>query len=316
MSSVLVLGSINLDHVVTVEKHPLPGETILAEGLHLFPGGKGANQAVAAARLGADVQMHGLVGDDASGRQMVDALDREGVDTSLIGVRGKVSGSAFLTVSADGENSILVVQGANGRMETRDTNRLRDAIRSGDLVVIQLEIPVAAATAGAEAAKRAGARVILNAAPAKDVGDLLNHVDLLVVNQSEAEFLVQSRVGTLTEALQAARAIRDQRGPDTIITLGANGAVLADSRRARHIAGVRVPVVDTTGAGDTFVGALAALLAEGSKTEAAVEFAVRAAALACTGLGAQISMPHRAQVAGSPLRHRAKDIPTEVEDIA
>lgn len=316
MSSVLVLGSLNLDHVVTVEKHPLPGETILADGLHLFPGGKGANQAVAAARLGADVQMHGLVGNDDSGRQMVEALDREGVDTSLIGVRGNVSGSAFLTVAADGENSILVVQGANGRMEASDANRLRDTIRSGDIVVIQLEIPVAAATAGAEAAKRAGARVILNAAPAKDVGDLLTHVDLLVVNESEAEFLVESRVGTLTEAHQAARAIRDLRGPDTIITLGANGAVLADSQRVHHIAGIRVPVVDTTGAGDTFVGALAALLAEGSETQSAVEFAVRAAALACTGLGAQISMPHRAQVSGTPVNHRSKDVPNELEDTA
>ena len=306
MSSVLVLGSLNLDHVVTVRKHPLPGETVLAENLHLFPGGKGANQAVAAARLGADVQMHGLVGDDASGRQLVEALEREGVDTSSIGVRGEVSGSAFLTVSADGENSILVVQGANGRLDSTDAGPLAESLDTGDVLVIQLEIPMTAVTAGVDAARQAGARVILNAAPAKDVGALLRHVDLLVVNESEAEFFVGSRVSTLPEALEAARTIRDQHGPDTIVTLGALGAVLADSDQLRHIAGVRVSAVDTTGAGDTFVGALAALLAEGSETEAAVEFAVRAAALACTGLGAQNSMPHRAQLPDSSMSRRAQ----------
>lgn len=316
MNSVLVLGSMNLDHVVTVEKHPLPGETVLAESLHLFPGGKGANQAVAAARLGADVQMHGLVGDDASGRQMVDALEREGVDTSLIGVRGGVSGSAFLTVSAAGENSILVVPGANGRLAPADAAALTESITCGDLLVLQLEIPVAAAAAGVEAAKRAGARVILNAAPAMDVGNLLTLIDLLVVNESEAEFFAASPVGTLPEALRAARTIRDEYGADTIVTLGAQGAVLADSRQVCHVPGVSVPVIDTTGAGDTFVGALAALLAEGSETEAAVEFAVRAAALTCTGLGAQNSMPRRAQLSDSSMGHRSSDTRTEVEEIA
>lgn len=300
MSSVFILGSMNLDHAITVEKQPLPGETVLGKTLQIFPGGKGANQAVAAARLGAEVRMYGLLGHDASGQQMLGALTEEGVETSLIGFRGQASGSAFLTVSGDGENSIIVIQGANALLEPSDISVLEGALSADDIVVTQLEIPVSAVTAGVDAAKRAGARVILNAAPAKDIGNLIENVDVLVLNQHEVEFLVDVPVGNPVEALEVARSITDRSGPVTIVTLGAQGAVFADGNRAEHVPSEWVPVVDTTGAGDTFVGALATALAQGSEMRRAVEFASSAAAIACTALGAQNSMPYRKQLSMVP----------------
>lgn len=296
MNSVLVLGSINKDIIVTTARAPKPGETLLGRCAVTGPGGKGANQAVASSRLGAKVQMFGAVGSDADGDAMLTALSLEGVDVSCVARGGAQTGSAILTVTDDGENSIIVVPGANNLVGHHQVEQLEAAIRAGDILVAQLEVPLTTVADALGIAKGRGARTILNAAPAQDITALLPHVDVLVVNETEASLLWGAAIKDVDDARRAATDFVREHEVASIITLGGSGAVLADNEGAQFVPAHVVNVVDTTGAGDTFVGALATFLAEGMELSHAVNVAARAGAATCTALGAQASMPDRDSV--------------------
>ncbi|MCC6406866.1 MAG: ribokinase [Planctomycetes bacterium] len=292
--TVVVLGSLNMDLVVRVERFPEPGETLLGGGFATFPGGKGANQAVAAARLGANVRMLGRVGDDAYGRELVAGLRRDDVDASRVSSSSAApTGVAVITVDAHGENHIVVAAGANATLDARAIESASAAFEGARVFVAQLETPLDAVLAGARAARAAGAVAILNAAPAQELSaDALAAFDVLVVNQSEAARLAGRRADPETLARELAR-----RGPRAVvITLGAAGALALVDGRVERRAAFDVPVRDATAAGDAFVGALACSLAERVSWPTALARASAAGALACTRAGAQPSLPNAVEL--------------------
>jgi ribokinase len=302
--SVLVVGSVNADLVVGVDRRPGAGETVLGSDLATFPGGKGANQAVAAARLGASVAFLGRVGTDSFGGYLRDNLDREGVATGqLLAVPGP-SGVALITVDPAGDNSIIVAPGANARLTAAGIEAARAAFEAARVVSAQLEVPVEAVEAAARLAAASGARFILNLSPAREVPPaLLAAADPLVVNEHEAAFLLGE--GLLGEGtpdpersrLAASAAALLARGPrSVVITLGADGAYAADASGGAHVRSPAVTVVDTTGAGDAFTGALAWRLSVGDTLPEAAALAARVGAAAVTARGAQGSYPTPDQV--------------------
>jgi ribokinase len=269
MGRVVVVGSLNVDRVTRVERHPRPGETVLGEALSTAAGGKGANQAVAALAAGATVAMIGCVGQDADGESYVARLDRLGVDTSgLRRLAGVATGSAQVVVDAAGENAIIVVPGANAQVSLDDLAPL-DRLGDGDVVLLQLEIPLDVVAEAARRTARTGARVVLNVAPYADLpADVVALADPVVANEHEAELLQAS--GAAPGSL--------------LVTRAAQGAVWdGEAESGRAVA----EVVDTTGAGDAFCGALAAALARGEDRDAALLAALDAGAEAVTRVGAQ-----------------------------
>ncbi|MCW2935911.1 MAG: ribokinase [Actinomycetia bacterium] len=297
--SVLVVGSVNADLVVGVDRRPAAGETVLGSDLATFPGGKGANQAVAAARLGASVAFLGRVGTDSFAAFLRANLDREGVATGqLLAVPGP-SGVALITVDPAGDNSIIVAPGANARLTAQGIEAARAAFEAARVVSAQLEVPVAAVDAAARLAAATGARFILNLSPAREVPPaLLAAADPLVVNEHEAAFLLgDGRPDSGRPGPAASAAALLARGPrSVVITLGADGAYAAGAGGGAHVRSPRVTVVDTTGAGDAFTGALAWRLSAGDTLPAAAALAVRVGAAAVTARGAQGSYPTPDQV--------------------
>lgn len=291
---VVVVGSANLDLVLQVETIPAPGETVLSRALERGAGGKGLNQAVAAARAGATTAFVGAVGGDDAGDLLLGALTEAGVDAAGVTVVGGASGTAVVVVDGRGENAIVVAPGANDLVVGLSDAQLAQ-VQSARVLVLQLEIPVATVTEAARAAHDAGRLVVLNAAPAQPLPpELLAAVDLLVVNRGEAELLAGAADGSTVDELLATLV---RSVPAVVITLGAEGSVYADRSGVRHdVAAVPVEVVDTTGAGDTFTGALAACLAQGEPVLGALRFAGAAAATAVTSAGAVSAIPHRAEV--------------------
>lgn len=298
---IVVVGSLNMDLVLQVRHAPGPGETVLADDLRLVPGGKGGNQAVACARLGAQVHLFGRVGDDAYGLTLRAGLDADGVDHSGVQTDpGVTTGVAAITVDASAQNRIVVVPGANGRF-VLDGAVLEPRLRGASGLVLQLEIPMPQVLAAAQLARAAGCPVLLNPSPLHPLPDALwQLVDTLIVNEVEAGALAEQPVATVAEAAQAARALRSKGPAQVVVTLGAAGAVVADAAGCRHHPGMVVQAVDTTAAGDTFLGALAVGLAQGASLDAALRDGIRAAALCVTQAGAQPSIPSRADVAQSP----------------
>jgi ribokinase len=296
LALITVVGSINMDLVVRAPRFAQPGETIAGDAFVTVHGGKGANQAVAARRLGGTVAMVGGVGEDDFGAAMAQGLADEGIDVRHVVVRdGFPSGVALITVSADGENTIVVVAGANGTLTTGDVLLAREAIESAAVLVLQLEIPLDAVQAAAALAHDAGCVVVLNAAPAVIVPDtLLAIVDYLVVNETELFIVAGPGIDDQSGAIAALR----QRGAATIVvTLGAAGARLIPRAGAPTLVhGYAVDVVDTTAAGDAFVGAFAVALAERSSPVEALVRGNAAGALAVMQPGAQPSLPTRADV--------------------
>lgn len=293
---VVVVGSANVDVVVDVPRHPHGGETVLGGELRRAPGGKGANQAVAAAHAGgAETVLVGALGDDDGAGLLRASLSRAGVGTAAVRTVAGASGTALITVTPDGENAIVVAPGANGHVVVDDA--ARELLGAADVVLAQLEIPVETVVAAA-AARRAGAPFVLNAAPSRELPDALwDAVDVLVVNEHEAADLAGAAAtgsddgpAGLADALLA-------RVPAVVVTLGGDGCLVArrDHEPVR-LAGRRVDVVDTTGAGDTFCGVLAAELARGADLVAAARVAGVAGALAVTRPGAQDAVPERAEV--------------------
>jgi ribokinase len=283
--AVAVVGSINLDVVVAVQRHPAPGETVIGGDRRELPGGKGANQAVAAARLGASVALVGRVGDDAAGAGLRDGLAAEGVDVAHVVVdRDAPTGMALIAVDAAGENTIVVSPGANARVGPADVERAGDVLAAAAVTLIQHEIPPEAVRAAVAAA---GGTVVLNPAPARA---LVEPIDVLVPNRLELEALAD-KAGDPEEL---ARGLRDARA--VVVTLGADGALVVEGDRATTVAAPSVRAVDTTGAGDAFCGALAQALAGGAALADAVRWAVAAAAVSDTREGAQGGMPTREQM--------------------
>lgn len=289
---VVVVGSVNLDTAVRVERIPGPGETVLARGLLRSGGGKGANQAVAAARAGgAATTFVGCVGDDAEGTVLRDLLGRDGVRTDLLRTVDEPTGIALISVADDGENSIVVVAGANAALTSLDEAQ-RDRVARADVVLAQLEVPLEAVV-GAGRARRPGARLVLNAAPSAPLPpELWEQVDVLVVNEHEAADLSGARPQDVDTAVR----VLLERVPCVVVTLGAAGAVLARRGTAAiTVPAVAVRAVDTTAAGDTFCGVLAAAFARGEEDLDAVRLASAAAALTVQRPGAQDSIPTRAR---------------------
>lgn len=296
MSKILVIGSVNMDLVVRTPRFARPGETLMGLGFDTVPGGKGANQAVAACRLGGSVAMVACVGEDAFGRAMREGLAEEGIDVQHVDVRGgHPSGVALITVDDRGENTIVVVPGANARMTVEDVALARPAIAAAAVLVLQLEVPMPVVHAAAAIAREHDRVVVLNAAPAQPCDDvLLALVDYLVVNETEVFALAGPDVHRRQDAIAALqrRGVRH-----VVVTLGAHGAVLASADGdATTVAAFAVPVVDTTAAGDAFVGAFAVALAEGASATEALTRGNAAGALTVTRAGAQPSLPTRAEL--------------------
>jgi ribokinase len=295
--AVAVVGSLNMDLVIRVPELPGPGETVPGGDLFRNPGGKGANQAVAAARLGRRVAMVGCVGDDDAGRALLASLEANGVDRSRVRVvDGVPSGTALITVSEDGENQIVVSPGANARLTEGDVAAAEAALRAARVTLVQLEVPLEAVAA---AARTAGGRVVLNPAPVRDLPDeLLGLLDVLVPNRVELAQLAGGPVPqTVDEAVRLAGRLPARA---VVVTLGADGALVVEDGQAGHVPAVPVRPVDTTAAGDAFCAGLADALAGGAGLRDAARRAVRVAAAACLRQGAQASLPTPAELETLP----------------
>jgi ribokinase len=304
MGKIAVVGSINMDVVNRVERHPLPGETVSGLETAYIPGGKGANQAVAAARAGAQVLMIGAVGRDPFGGPLVEALGKAGVDTAGVLEKEGTSGMAFITVDAHGENNIILSSGANGKLgaEDMEAGLIGAAVGYGGMglggVLLQNEIPWETTSAAIRRARTLGATVYLNPAPARKVEDeVLAFVDVLVVNETEATAISGMKVDSRENAEAAAQWLLGRGVREVIVTLGAAGGVYASKEGERvSVPAFRVEAVDTTAAGDTFIGAYAAARERGDSVQEALRWANAAAAIAVTRPGAQSSIPSADEV--------------------
>lgn len=295
MPDILVVGSLNADLVVRAPRFPAPGETISGEDLAIIPGGKGANQAVAAARQEAQVSMLGRVGSDSFGPTLTDNLQQNHVDTTYVLTDSSATGTAIIVVDANGQNSIVLSPGANGKVTSVDVDTF--PFQDADMLLLQFEIPLETVIHAASVARQYGLRVILNPAPARSIPDsLLADVDILVPNESELQLLSGQPVTDTDSAESAAQALLEKGVRTVIVTLGANGALLVTDEKTTHVPTFKVEVVDTTAAGDAFIGGLAAALLKGKPLEEAVRYGNASGALAATKFGAQPSLPSRDEV--------------------
>jgi ribokinase len=303
---ICVVGSANVDLTFRSPRLPRPGETLTGNGFHQDFGGKGANQAVAAARLGARVSLVARVGDDALGRETLRHYHDEGLDITHVRVdAGRPTGVAAIVVDDRAENAIVVVPGANGELSAADVREAAPAITAAAVVLCQFEVPLEATREAFRLARAAGVRTVLTPAPAQALpAELFQLCDVCVPNETEAELLTGKRVTDLHEAESAARQLLLLGPRVVIVTLGEMGALIADADGMEHIQAVPVRALDTTGAGDAFAAALAVFWAEGLTLREAARRASRVAALSVTRPGAQSAFPRRAEIeafpAGSP----------------
>lgn len=303
-SVVVVVGSLNMDFILSVETLPSAGQTVLGTGFQMLPGGKGANQACACGRLGTDlttVRMIGRVGYDVFADHLKASLSAAGVDVRGVhATRSEPTGVAMIWVDRAGQNSIVVASGANGAITASDINGLRPMFRNASFALFQLETPLEVVAAAMQVARQEGARTILDPAPAQSLpAGLLELVDILTPNETEACVLLGQtpQAIAIDEAPSLARALRDRTKVSTVVLkLGDKGCYWLDGENEIHSPAFMVEARDTTAAGDTFNGALAIALAEGQAVPGALRFATAAAALAVTRIGAQASIPPRAEV--------------------
>lgn len=298
---IIVIGSSNTDMVIRCSRLPRPGETVLGGSFMMNHGGKGANQAVAAAKLGGDTVFIGKVGDDVFGHQTVEMLTSLGIDTRFMGVSAtEPSGVALINVDEHtAENSISVASGANGAIRPADIDAAEEVIASASLILMQLEIPIDTVTYAAKMAKRHGVTVVLNPAPAPSEPlpeELLENVDIIIPNKTEAEVITGIAIDTPQDELRAIRSLHSKGISTVIFTLGSKGALLCQNGDCEEVPSFKVKAVDTTAAGDTFCGALCVGLSEGKEVRPAMIFANQAAAISVTRKGAQQSVPTRAEV--------------------
>lgn len=297
---IVVIGSSNTDMVIRCQHMPRPGETVLGGEFMMNQGGKGANQAVAAAKLGGDVTFVAKVGDDVFGRQTVQGLVDVGVDTSQVSVSATLpSGVALINVDANGENSISVASGANGALSREDIDRAEGVIAGAAMILMQLETPLDTIMHAAALAKSHGVTVVLNPAPAPGAplpDELLRNVDIIIPNKTEAEIISGVSIDTDDAELEAVRVLAAKGVGASIITLGSKGALMCHAGECCIVPALKVKAVDTTAAGDTFCGAFCVGLTEGMDMRTAIGFGNRAAAISVTRQGAQQSTPTRSEV--------------------
>ncbi|MFC2043304.1 ribokinase [Chloroflexota bacterium] len=298
LPKIAVVGSLNMDLIVRTPHIPNPGETIIGRGFHTAPGGKGANQAVAAARLGAQVSMVGRVGKDDFATTLLENLTMANVNTQFVIQDPEApTGVALIEVDDSGENSIVVASGANMRVTSLDVDAAQEAISAADLLLLQLEIPLKTVLQAVLLAKRKNVTVVLNPAPAmKLTSETLSLVDILIPNESETALLTGLPVGSRSEIRAAASSLLTSGVNTVILTLGENGALLTQEGKSEIIPSIKINPVDTTAAGDAFVGGFAVALAERKSVTEAIRWGNAAGALATTRLGAQPSLPMRQDV--------------------
>jgi ribokinase len=297
-SSIVVIGSSNTDMVVKAPHLPVPGETIIGGTFFMNAGGKGANQAVAAARLGGSVSFIAKTGDDIFGRQAVELFTREGIDTSgVITDPSLPSGVALITVDDKAENCIVVAPGANAGLAVSDIQKFNRTIESATIILAQLETPIETISYATSLAVANKVKVVLNPAPACPLPDeLLKNVSIITPNEKEAEMLTGIAVTDMSSAEKAAVVLKEKGIETIIITLGAKGALIFHENKFELVDTPKVVAVDTTAAGDVFNGALVVALSEGKEMREAVSFACKAASISVTRLGAQASAPYRDEV--------------------
>jgi len=297
-AKVVVIGSLNMDLVTRAPRLPRGGETLIGHSFTTVSGGKGANQAVAAARLGAEVSMVGCVGTDAYGNELREALLAEQIDCQAVTTVEDSSGVALIVVDDHSQNAIVIVAGANGALTPEVINRFDAVLQAADVIICQLEVPDATVGHALKRGRALGKTVILNPAPASRPlpADWFAHIDYLIPNESEATALTGLPVDSLASAEAAATQLLAAGAGKVIITLGAQGSLFADGQGFQHFPAPKVQAVDTTAAGDTFVGGFAAALASGRSEVEAIRFGQVAAALSVTRAGAQPSIPSLSDV--------------------
>ncbi len=298
MNKITVIGSSNTDMVIKSSSLPAPGETIIGGKFLMNPGGKGANQAVAAARLEGNVTFIAKTGNDIFGKQAIQLFEKEGINTKYIATdRDNPSGVALIMVDNKGENCISVALGSNGALNSHDIDKAIEQIKSSELVLMQLEIPISTVEYVAGIANDAGVKVVLNPAPAQELSsELLKSLYLLTPNESEAEILSGIKVKDEASAGKAANIIKSKGVKHVIITMGASGSFVSSDTNELMMPAPTVHAVDSTAAGDTFSGALVVALAEKKSIFEAVKFANRAASISVTKMGAQTSIPYRKDI--------------------
>lgn len=299
MGKILVVGSLNMDFVIDVDTSPRAGETVLGKEVTLIPGGKGANQAYAAAKLGGDVCMIGALGDDVYGKLLKDNLESAGVETSGIeNIMGVSSGNAFITVDAKGENSIIVIQGTNALITREMIDRHMDLIDACDTVIMQLEIPLDVVAYVKDVAKEKGKRVILDPAPARGglTEEFFQGFDIVKPNETELQTLLGRKMDTREALVQGARELLEKGVGKVIVTLGEKGCLFVTKDTYQEFPAKKVEAIDTTAAGDSFTAAFAAALERGSSYSEAVKFGNRVSGIVVTRKGAQTSIPAMEEV--------------------
>ena len=297
--NIVVIGSLNMDWVIPVNHTPVEGETILADGYTEVPGGKGANQACAAGKLKGNVSMLGLVGDDDIGDKLINNLKLVNVDVSRIEKSENInSGLALINVNSKGNNSIVVLPGANGRCDIKYIEKNIDIIEKSDIVLLQMEIPIETVEYVITVSKNLKKQVILNPAPAPDSlsDEVLRNIDILTPNETELEKISGKNVKTVEDAIEASKSLLSRGVKNIIATLGEKGALLVNKDEVKEFKALKVDAVDTTAAGDSFNGAMAVYLSEGHTISEAIEFANKVSSIAVTRKGAQTSIPERSEI--------------------
>jgi ribokinase len=295
MPDILVVGSLNADLVVRTPRFPQPGETISGEDLQVIPGGKGANQAVACSRLGANVSLLGRVGKDNFGDFLLDNLKSNNVDSVLVQRDVASTGTAIIVVDADGQNSIVLSAGANSKVSDLDIEHA--SFSSFNLLLLQLEIPTPIVLSTAKHAKENGIRVLLNPAPAKELPEeLISLAEFIIPNETELSLLTGMEVNDVPSAEKAAKKLLERGVQNVIVTLGSNGALIVTKAKSQHISSFKMDVVDTTAAGDAFIGGFATSLLQNKSLEDSVRYGCACGGLATTRFGAQPSLPTKEEV--------------------
>ena len=308
MKNVVVVGSVNVDIFLKVPRMPQIGETILGDSLYWHIGGKGANQAVGAARLGVPVYFVGKVGNDPFQQRIIDELKREGVNTEfVVQDEGNPSGMAVILVDKEGRNCITVIGGANRNLSQKDVERARKVILKADILLLQLEIPLKTVEYTLRLAKKSGVCTILNPSPAEILNPgILSHTEILVPNRDEAEKLTGGvKITSLQEAKEAGALLLGKGVKTVVLTIGEEGALLVTREKIRHFCRIPVKPLDTTGAGDSFIAALTVAFMGSKDLEKAVGYANYAASLSVTKLGAQASLPFKEELKNFIAQHIA-----------
>ncbi|WP_419726683.1 ribokinase [Terrisporobacter petrolearius] len=292
MKNICVIGSLNMDLVVNVDTMPKPGQTLLGGNFKEVPGGKGANQAVAMARLEGNISMIGKVGNDSFGKTLIEALNNDNVNTNHVHIANCSTGVAFITVDKNAQNAIVVAPGANFQLTKDDIGKNIDCIKNSDIVVIQLETPLETVKYALQVAKDLNKYTILNPAPAVKLDDeIIKNVDLLTPNETELEIISEIKIENEDDIIKAASKVIQKGVKELIVTLGSKGSLYINEEKSFFKSACKVEAVDTTAAGDSFTGALAVALSNNKTMEEAMDFASKVGALSVMKEGAQSSLP-------------------------